>query len=121
MAHTTTRGTATLVGISAAEGQTCQDCGRELTARMFQVRTAEGHLLVLGRRCAAYATGYPTSRLEHEARRIALLDAMDRAHAALTLPDYLRHAATIDTSTGQEFLDFHTAHHAELVARYATT
>lgn len=61
---------AELLGIDAPEGFHCQDCDRELTARLFRVRvTATGEVRYLGRKCAARATGYPTTRLEHEAKR----------------------------------------------------
>jgi hypothetical protein len=116
----TARKSATLLGIEDARGDHCQDCDRELTARLFRVRvTATGEIRHLGRKCAALATGYPTTRLEHEARHAAQLEAMNQEHAAMTLADYLAFAATIDLTTGQEFIDFHTARHAELVARYA--
>lgn len=69
---------ATLVGIYKGEGTPCDDCGRELSARQFRVRvTATGELRVLGRRCAAKATGYPTTRIEHEALRAERTRAFD--------------------------------------------
>lgn len=63
----TPKGTATLLGIYKGEGHHCDDCSRELAARRFEVRTAEGEVRILGRKCAALATGYPTTRLEHQA------------------------------------------------------
>jgi hypothetical protein len=122
----TPRGTATLVGITAAQGQTCQDCGRELTARMFEVRTAEGHLLILGRKCAAHATGYPTTRIEHEAARAAAAEAEGRRIASLTFAEYLAELAAsygkdhLSNVAAGEDVEWFTARHAEMVARHGT-
>jgi hypothetical protein len=83
---------ATLIGIDAPEGFHCQDCSRELTARLFRVRvTATGEVRYLGRKCAARATGYPTTRLEHEARRRELLRLQDRRLAEGTVEEVAEH------------------------------
>lgn len=88
----TVRRSAVLLGIDAPEGFHCQDCNRELTARLFRVRvTATGEVRYLGRKCAAYATGYPTTRLEHEARRLELLRQQDRRLAAGTVEEMADH------------------------------
>jgi hypothetical protein len=58
-------------------------------------------------------------RREVAARHAAEMEARDRAFAAMTLEEYLTEARLFDTAQGQEFLDFHTAHHADLVARFA--
>jgi hypothetical protein len=77
---------ATLLGIDAPEGAHCQDCDRELTARLFRVRvTATGEVRYLGRKCAARATGYPTTRIEHEARRAEQMRESNRAAALGTV------------------------------------
>lgn len=77
---------ATLLGIDAPEGAHCQDCSRELTARLFRVRvTATGEVRYLGRKCAARATGYPTTRIEHEALRAERTREADRAAALGTV------------------------------------
>ena len=74
---------ATLLGIDKAQGDGCDDCGRELSARLFRVRvTATGEVRHLGRRCAARATGYPTTRLEHEAAAAERLAAWEAEVAA---------------------------------------
>jgi len=69
---------ATLLGIYRGEGTACDACGRELSARQFRCTTADGSLLVLGRRCAARATGYPTTRLEHLAAALERRQAWER-------------------------------------------
>jgi hypothetical protein len=77
---------ATLIGIDAPEGAHCQDCSRELTARLFRVRvTATGEVRYLGRKCAARATGYPTTRVEHEALRAERTREANRAAALGTV------------------------------------
>lgn len=56
-----------LTGITRTSGQ-CDACSRELTQRVFSVaHKVTGETLDLGRRCAAKATGYPTTRVEREA------------------------------------------------------
>jgi hypothetical protein len=56
-----------LTGITSTSGQ-CDACSRELTQRVFSVaHKTTGATLDLGRRCAAKATGYPTTRIEREA------------------------------------------------------
>lgn len=56
-----------LTGITRTSGQ-CDACSRELTQRVFSVaHRVTGETLDLGRRCAAKATGYPTTRVEREA------------------------------------------------------
>ena len=82
----TARKSATLIGIDKAQGDHCQDCSRELTARLFRVRvTVTGEIRHLGRKCAAYATGYPTTRIEHEALRAERTRESDRAAALGTV------------------------------------
>lgn len=95
----TARRSAVLLGIDKGQGERCDDCSRELTARLFRVRvTATGEVRYLGRKCAAYATGYPTTRVEHEARRLEQLRERDRADALGTveqLAERLRERAVV--------------------------
>ena len=105
-------GTALLTGIGHTSGS-CEACGRELTQRVFQVDWPDGTQELLGRRCAAKATGYAAGAveraaaiaarlIEHDARREtirkafpALVAARDEAAAA-----YLAaRAAGINTET----------------------
>jgi hypothetical protein len=105
----TARKSATLLGIDQAQGDACQDCGRELSARLFRVRvTATGEVRHLGRKCAALATGYPTTRLEHEAAAAERHAAWVATVAATwTVEDMAAHLAevTILTPAG-EFQDY---------------
>lgn len=57
-------------------------------------------------------------RREVAAARAAEAEARDRRQAAMPYAEYAAEAATYDLSTGAEFDAFHTAHHAELRARY---
>jgi hypothetical protein len=82
----TARKSATLLGIDKGQGERCDDCSRELTARLFRVRvTATGEVRHLGRKCAAYATGYPATRVEREAARLEARRESDRAAALGTV------------------------------------
>jgi hypothetical protein len=68
-------------GVVAGAG-TCDACSRECTQRVFTVEHREtGVKLDLGRRCAAKATGYPTTAIEREAARAARLAEVDRREA----------------------------------------
>jgi len=67
----TTTETLTLQGI-AATATTCACCDRTIR---------KGYTLsdgrVYGRKCAALATGYPTTAMEHQARQVAFLARRD--------------------------------------------
>lgn len=58
----------TLTGITAGAGQ-CDCCTRRVTQRVFQVAHPDHGAAHLGRRCAAKATGYPTTAVERMAAR----------------------------------------------------
>lgn len=75
-----TQGTARLTGIQHAKGA-CENCGRELTVRVFQVAYPDGSVQSLGRRCAAKATGYKPNLVEREAARAARLAETARRRA----------------------------------------
>lgn len=82
----TARRSAVLLGIDKGQGERCDDCSRELTARLFRVKvTATGEVRHLGRKCAAYATGYPTTRVEHEALRAEKMREANRSAALGTV------------------------------------
>lgn len=87
---------AELLGIFRGEGHACDDCGRELAARRFEVRVREtGEVRILGRRCAAYATGYPTTRVEHEALAAERRAAFERDAATWTVEQYAAHLRSV--------------------------
>lgn len=120
----TARKSAVLLGIDPAQGHHCQDCDRELTARLFRVRvTATGEVRYLGRRCAALATGYPTTRLEHEARRLELLRQRDRAWAAGTVEELAENLREILIVNRDDTVEFAGLEGVRLVplAEYAAT
>lgn len=93
----TARRSAELLGIHRAQGDACDDCGRELSARLFVVRVREtGEERHLGRRCAAYATGYPTTRVEHEAAAAERRAAFEREVAQeWTAEQYAEHLRSV--------------------------
>jgi hypothetical protein len=98
---------AELLGIHRARGDACQDCGRELSARLFVVRVREtGEVRHLGRRCAAYATGYPTTRVEHEALRAERARAFEVEVATTWTAEQLAdHYRTVVVTYADDTLD----------------
>ncbi len=70
-----------LTGITRGAGN-CDRCARELTQRVFAVtHKTTGEELFLGRRCAARATGYPTTAVERQAMMALRLAEVDRRQA----------------------------------------
>lgn len=60
---------AKLIGIEMGRGA-CDHYDRELSLRKFRVNV-DGETLILGRRCAAKATGFNPAKVDREAQRIA--------------------------------------------------
>ena len=65
-----------LTGVAAGSG-VCADCARELRVRVFEVQAPDSARRVLGRRCAARATGWAAGRLEREVERAARLVVLE--------------------------------------------
>jgi hypothetical protein len=63
----TTAGSWTLTGIQSTTGE-CDCCSRRITQRVFEVNHPQHGTALLGRRCAAKATGYAVTAIERQAQ-----------------------------------------------------
>lgn len=96
-----------LTGITQGAGN-CDNCARELTQRVFAVtHKVTGAKLLLGRRCAARATGYPTTAVERQAMVALRIAEVDRRQAmvAAAFPE----SAAVTDYTRAEYHLFWTA------------
>ena len=92
-----------LTGITKGSGN-CDACNRELTQRVFTVtHKTTGETMDLGRRCAAKATGYPTTAVEREAARALRIAEVNRRHA-IVAAEFPQYAAVTDFNTAEYHL-----------------
>ncbi len=92
-----------LTGIVKGAGN-CDACGRELSQRVFTVAHKEtGATLDLGRRCAAKATGYPTTAIERQAA-MALRIAEVARRRKVVAAEFPQFSAVTDFNTAEYHL-----------------
>lgn len=75
-----TAGQWQLTGIGYTESS-CECCARRITQRVFQVQHPRHGIALLGRRCAAKATGYKPNAIERAAEAAARTLELDRRRA----------------------------------------